>query len=81
MWLKRKEHLYNLDHFDSIRLDYEYENNRYYVLMVSATRESREHETKIGPFTAAKAKEYFNEITAALKAGEVIWEFPESAES
>lgn len=80
MWLKRKDAMYNLEHFDTVRLDYEYENNRYYFLLISATHENRDHESKIGPFTSAQAKGYFKEVVAALKAGDIMWEFPEEDE-
>ena len=80
MWLKHKDTMYNLDHYDTIKLDYEYENNRYYFLLVSATHETRDHESKIGPFKAAQAKEYLNEVAAALKEGQIIWEFPAEPE-
>ncbi len=80
MWLKRKDILYNLDHFDSVKLDYEYENNRYYFVLMSATRENRDREIKIGPFSKADATSYLNQFIAALDAGAVIWEFPEKEE-
>ncbi len=81
MWLKRKDVMYNLDHFETMRLDYEYESNRHYFLLISATHENRDHESKIGPFTQAKAREYFNAVIAAMQNGDTIWEFPEETEA
>ena len=80
MWLKRQDTMYNLDHFDTVKLDYDYESNRYYFVLVSAVHENRDHEVKIGPFTSANAKSFFGDFVEALKAGIKIWEFPEDPE-
>ena len=80
MWLKRNDSLYNLDHFDSVKLDYEYESNRYYFVLMSATRENRDREIKIGPFSKADAKGYLNQVIAAIDAGVTMWEFPDREE-
>ncbi|MBQ3939789.1 MAG: hypothetical protein II723_01640 [Oscillospiraceae bacterium] len=80
MWLKRQDTMYNLDRFDTVTLDYDYETNRYFFVLVSAVHENRDHEVKIGPFPSAKAKGFFSEFVAALKSGIKIWEFPEEPE-
>lgn len=80
MWLKRQDTMYNLDRFDTVMLDYDYETNRYFFVLVSAVHENRDHEVKIGPFPSAKAKGFFSEFVAALKSGIKIWEFPEEPE-
>ena len=80
MWLKRADNIYNLDHIDKINLEFDTKTNRYYFILTSATRENREHEYKLGPFVSAEAKQYYSEITDAIKADVKLWEFPEKKE-
>lgn len=77
MWLKRDDNIYNLDHIDKINLEFDTKTNRYYFVLTSATRETKEHEYKIGPFGGAEAKACYSEIITALKNDEKLWEFPE----
>ncbi len=78
MWLKRDDNIYNLDHIDKINLEFDTKTNRYYFVLTSATRETKEHEYKIGPFVSADAKACYSQIIAALKDDEKLWEFPET---
>lgn len=83
MWLKRNDHLYNLDCYREIEVVkdkdlFKDQNSKYYLQLTNLARDLAG--VSIGPFGKGEADLYFEKIAAALAAGDPIWVFPENAE-
>lgn len=79
MWLKRKEEMFNLDHFTKIEVQL-LGGSDYYLLLKNASTEDVGYNYRLGPFGKGEAQLYFEKIAAAMQTGEKLWEFPANAE-
>lgn len=83
MWLKYKDHLYNLDCFKEIEILKEKDlfkdqNSKYHLQLTNMARDLPS--VTIGPFGKGEAELYFEKIAVALETRETMWKFPENAE-